>query len=125
MNFCREVCSSSSISALEPTPEPFFILPSLTSTRVRSTLALPPDFCNAAIEVLIGNSAVSNLIREGKTFQIPGIMQTGKKEGMQTMEAAVRALVDTGRVSLAEARAYLPRTDTNGTSGARELAGVH
>jgi len=40
----------------------------------------------AALEILIGNSAVSNLIREGKTFQIPSIMQTAKGEGMQLMD---------------------------------------
>jgi hypothetical protein len=37
-----------------------------------------------ALEILIGNPAVSNLIREGKTFQIPSIMQTARGEGMQT-----------------------------------------
>src|SRR5690606_4990698 len=36
----------------------------------------------AAQEVLICNSAVSNLIREGKTFQVPSIMQTGRNLGM-------------------------------------------
>lgn len=40
----------------------------------------------AAFEVLLANSAVRNLIREGKAFQIPSMIQTGKKEGMQTMD---------------------------------------
>ena len=40
----------------------------------------------AAFEVLLANSAVRNLIREGKSFQLPSIIQTSKKEGMQTME---------------------------------------
>lgn len=40
----------------------------------------------AAFEVLIANSAIRNLIREGKSFQIPSILQMGKKEGMQTMD---------------------------------------
>ena len=40
----------------------------------------------AALEILVGNAAISNLIREGKTFQIPSIMQTAKREGMQLMD---------------------------------------
>jgi twitching motility protein PilT len=43
----------------------------------------------AALEILIGNSAVANLIREGKTFQIPSIMQTGKNLGMQLLNEAL------------------------------------
>ena len=39
----------------------------------------------AAYEVLITNPAVSNLIREGKTYQLVSVMQTGKRQGMQTM----------------------------------------
>ncbi|MCA9574010.1 MAG: type IV pilus twitching motility protein PilT [Sandaracinaceae bacterium] len=39
----------------------------------------------AAYEVLIGNSAVANLIREGKTVQLKSVMQTGRNLGMQTM----------------------------------------
>ncbi|CAN0593564.1 unnamed protein product, partial [Laminaria digitata] len=38
----------------------------------------------ACLEILVVNNAVSNLIREGKTFQIPSIMQTNKGIGMQT-----------------------------------------
>lgn len=40
-------------------------------------------------DILVNNAAVSNLIREGKTFQIPTIMQTGKKEGMQILDKAL------------------------------------
>ena len=47
----------------------------------------------AALEVLIANHAVSNLIREGKTFQIPSIMQTGRKQGMATLNDALLELV--------------------------------
>jgi twitching motility protein PilT len=39
----------------------------------------------AALEVLVVNSAISNLIREGKTFQIASLMQTGKRLGMQML----------------------------------------
>ncbi len=47
----------------------------------------------AALEVLLVNSAVSNLIREGKTFQIPSIMQTGRGLGMVTMTDSLLQLV--------------------------------
>ena len=40
----------------------------------------------AALEILICNSAVANLIREAKTFQVPSIMQTAKGDGMQLMD---------------------------------------
>ena len=42
-----------------------------------------------ALEVLLATPAVRNLIREGKTFQIPSIMQTNKRLGMQTMDDAL------------------------------------
>ncbi len=47
----------------------------------------------AALEVLIGTPSVSNLVREGKTFQIPSIMQTGKKLGMVSLNDALLSLV--------------------------------
>ena len=40
----------------------------------------------AALEILICTPAVRNLIREGKTYQIPSVMQTGKKYGMQSLD---------------------------------------
>jgi twitching motility protein PilT len=48
----------------------------------------------AALEILLVNPAVSNLIREGKTFQIPSIMQTAKNIGMRLMNEALSELVD-------------------------------
>src|SRR3954468_23318319 len=47
----------------------------------------------AAQEVLLVNSAISNLIREGKTFQIPSIMQTQRAAGMTTLNDALFELV--------------------------------
>src|SRR5262245_62992213 len=47
----------------------------------------------AAMEVLLGTPAISNLIREGKTFQIPSIMQTARKQGMVLMNDALVDLV--------------------------------
>jgi twitching motility protein PilT len=43
----------------------------------------------AALEIMIANPAVRNLIREGKTFQIPSMIQTGKKYGMQSLDDAI------------------------------------
>ncbi len=61
----------------------------------------------AAFEVLVATTAVRNLIREGKTHQIPSLLQTGAEVGMQTMEQSVQDLVDRGLVDRAEAAAYL------------------
>jgi len=47
----------------------------------------------AAREVLLANSAVSNLIREGKTFQLASTMQTGRGQGMVTLNDALLDLV--------------------------------
>jgi twitching motility protein PilT len=57
----------------------------------------------AAYEVLLGVPAISNLIREGKTFQIPTIMQTGKRLGMRTMNDSLAELVRSGQVEAQEA----------------------
>jgi twitching motility protein PilT len=47
----------------------------------------------AAHEILLCNSGIANLIREGKTFQIPSIMQTGKAQGMTTLNDSLLDLV--------------------------------
>ncbi len=52
----------------------------------------------AACEILVGMPAVRNLIREGKLHQIPSMMQTGMRAGMQTYEMAVQDLVKRGLV---------------------------
>ncbi len=57
----------------------------------------------AAREVLLTTSAVSNLIREGKTFQLPSIMQTSRKHGMITLNDALLELLDKGLVEPDEA----------------------
>jgi twitching motility protein PilT len=46
-----------------------------------------------ALEIMIGTPAVKNLIREAKISQIPSMMQTGQKFGMQTLEAAIKDLL--------------------------------
>jgi twitching motility protein PilT len=57
----------------------------------------------AALEILIVNSAISNLIREGKTFQIPSSMQVGGREGMILLNDALLKLVADDKVDAAEA----------------------
>jgi twitching motility protein PilT len=56
-----------------------------------------------ALEILIANSAVRNLIREGKTHQIPSMIQTGKKYGMQLLDDAIMDLYNRGWISADEA----------------------
>jgi twitching motility protein PilT len=57
----------------------------------------------AALEILIVTPAVSNLIREGKTFQLPGVIQTGKKYGMITLEDSIMDLLKKRWISPEEA----------------------
>jgi twitching motility protein PilT len=66
----------------------------------------------AAREVLLSIPAVSNLIREGKTFQIPSIMQTNRKVGMITLNDALIELVDGKQVEPREA--YMKAVDKAG-----------
>ena len=73
----------------------------------------------AACEILIGVPAVRNLIREGKLHQIPSMMQTGQRAGMQTFDMAVADLVKRG---LIEPSAAPPKPALNGT-GAAAAAG--
>ena len=53
----------------------------------------------AAHEILVGGPGIASMIREGKTFQIPSRMQSGQKEGMQTMDMALEAAVIAGKVT--------------------------
>ncbi|MES2475409.1 MAG: type IV pilus twitching motility protein PilT [Verrucomicrobiota bacterium] len=52
-----------------------------------------------ALELLVNTPAVSNCIREGKTFMLPGVMQTGKNVGMVTMDESLRQLYVKGIIS--------------------------
>jgi len=61
----------------------------------------------SAVEVMITNQAIQNLIREGKTYQIPSVLQTGRGSGMQTMEDDIRSLAQEGVVDRDEAALYL------------------
>ncbi len=66
----------------------------------------------AALEVLFVNSAVSNLIREGKIYQIPSIMQTAKAQGMVLLNEALFKLV-TDKI-VAPEEAYIKAIDKQG-----------
>jgi twitching motility protein PilT len=63
----------------------------------------------AAIELLIANSGIRNQIREGKTFQIPSVIETGAKEGMISIDQSLRELVRRGMISPEDA--YLRAVD--------------
>jgi twitching motility protein PilT len=52
-----------------------------------------------ATEIMVTTPAVANLIREGKTYQIPSAMQAGRGLGMQTMDQHLAELVDAGRIT--------------------------
>ena len=60
----------------------------------------------AAFEVMHGTVAIKNLIREGKTHQITGIIQTSKKNGMVTMDDALLELYDKGYISAQNAISF-------------------
>ncbi len=53
----------------------------------------------AAFEIMVVNSAIRNLIRQKKTFQIASTMQTGKKQGMQLLDDALMDLVRAGKIT--------------------------
>jgi twitching motility protein PilT len=55
-----------------------------------------------ALEILVNTPAVSNSIREGKTFMLPGIMQTGKAVGMISMDDSLKNLYSEGLISREE-----------------------
>ncbi len=58
----------------------------------------------AAFEVLVANSAVRNLVKEGKTNQIRNVVSIHQQDGMQTLESSLTALVAAGMVELDQAR---------------------
>ena len=71
----------------------------------------------AAHEILVGTSAVRNLIRENKVPQIYSMIQVGQRYGMQTMEDAMRKLVDSGVVEPGEVSAMMNKlSDSAGPS---------
>ena len=76
----------------------------------------------AALEILVVTPAISNLIREGKTFQIPSAMQTGKNHGMVMLNDALMEHVSAGRVEPLDA--YMKAVDKTGFETALSRAGI-
>ncbi len=68
----------------------------------------------AAMEVLLTTAAVSNLIRESKTFQIPSVMQTSRRLGMITLNDALVDLVEKEKI---EPQGGVPARDRQGDAG--------
>lgn len=65
----------------------------------------------AAFEVMLANAAIRNLIRDGKGFQIPSMIQTNRKEGMQMMDDAIYDLYMANQISSETAVAYAHNQD--------------
>jgi twitching motility protein PilT len=59
-----------------------------------------------ALEILMATTAVRNLIRENKVFQIPTMMETGRAHGMRTLDDALLELAAAGRIAPADARRH-------------------
>ncbi|MHB8798872.1 MAG: type IV pilus twitching motility protein PilT [Thermoanaerobaculia bacterium] len=70
----------------------------------------------AALEILLTNNAVANLIRDGKTFQLPSVLQTSKAQGMRLLNDSLLDLVKQGLVEPREA--YLKAIDKGALLGA-------
>jgi twitching motility protein PilT len=60
----------------------------------------------AAAEILVATPAVRNIIREGKSYQLEAVIQTGAEFGMQSMDRTLVNLIHTGIISYDEARNY-------------------
>lgn len=65
----------------------------------------------AAMEIMVTNNAISNLIREGKTHQIPTIIQTGFRQGMKTMDFSLSELVKRGKITRETAETHCVDAD--------------
>ena len=76
----------------------------------------------AAMEILIVTLAISNMIREGKTFQLPSLMQTGKKHGMVLLNDCLLKLVKDKLVEPGEA--YSKANDKGGLATQFRASGI-
>jgi twitching motility protein PilT len=62
-------------------------------------------------EVMVSSDAIRNLIRDGRTDQIPTYLQTGRQSGMQTMDQALEELVRAGSITLKEAMTHATKPE--------------
>ncbi len=76
----------------------------------------------AALEILLTNNAVANLIRDGKTFQLPSILQTSKAQGMRLLNDSLLELVKKGIVEPREA--YMKAVDKAGLLGSFKAGNI-
>ena len=76
----------------------------------------------AAFEILVMTPAIANHIREGKTYQIPAAIQTGKKLGMTLLNDDLMRLVRAGTVDAAAA--YRAATDKQDMAVKLRTAGI-
>lgn len=65
----------------------------------------------AAVEIMIKNSAVANLIREGKTYQLDSVLQTGSEEGMMMFESHMASMISSGVITYEEALKHTIRLE--------------
>lgn len=65
----------------------------------------------AAMEIMVTNNAISNLVREGKTHQIPTIIQTSFRQGMKTMDYSLSELVRRGKITRETAETHCVDAD--------------
>jgi twitching motility protein PilT len=65
----------------------------------------------AVVEIMMKNSAVANLIREGKTYQLDSILQTGTEAGMMMFETHLASLINSGVITYEEAMKTTIRPD--------------
>jgi twitching motility protein PilT len=80
-----------------------------------------------ALEVLLGTAAVTALIRERKTFQLPTVMQTGKRDGMISMDDSVYSLLREGVIDFSEASGHVVNREglEAFSGGAGKASGPH
>ncbi|MDQ0232815.1 type IV pilus twitching motility protein PilT [Metabacillus malikii] len=81
------------------------VLVSIVSQRLFPTPTR--DGRRAALEILINNSAIANLIRNEKNHQIQSVMQTSRAQGMMTLEMSIQELVNSNAISREVAAPYL------------------
>jgi twitching motility protein PilT len=75
-----------------------------------------------ATEILVGSNAVASLIRDKKTFQLASVIQTGRREGMQSMDESVMTLVREHVISPEEAALHLSTRDLLPVGGTATVA---
>ncbi|WP_394137540.1 type IV pilus twitching motility protein PilT [Cytobacillus oceanisediminis] len=85
------------------------VLASIISQRLFPTIS--KDGRVAALEIMINNAAIRNLIRNEKIHQIHSVMQTSKSAGMETLEMAIKPLLEKGKIDKTTAGQYLQESE--------------